>query len=139
METLEQRCSLLAWDKLVHRFTNATEEWKDNPDAKEYLGALKKTPARIHNSGLGQALAFLRSRPEQAAACVEGDLAELALALLGVHGNNLLSLVRNNDNTFLFLATDEVMRVIGWLARYLEGAGVKSKHAEGDEEGDDAS
>lgn len=138
METLEQRCSRLAWDKLIARFGTHAETWKGQSKAKEYLGALKKTPARVHNSGLGQALAFLRSRPEQAAVEAEQDLSELTLNLLGIGSGNLLALLRGNDSGFLFLATDEAMRVIGWLARYLEGAGVKNKNAEEDKDGGDA-
>ena len=136
METLEQRCSLLTWEKLTSRFGESTKAWKDHREAEKYLGALKKTPARIHNSGLGQALAFLRSRPEPAANLAGQDLSELTLRLLGIDNkDDLLALLRANDSAFLFLATDETMRVIGWLARYLEGAGVKSKQAEGNEDG----
>lgn len=137
METLEQRCSQLAWEKLTskNRFGDQPGNWQEKA-APEYLGALKKTPARIHTSGLGQALAFLRSRGEKAASWVEEDLSELTLHLLGMGNGNLLALLRGGDATFLFLATDEVMRVINWLTRYLEGAGVKSKH--GEDEEDDA-
>lgn len=139
METLEQRCSLLTWKKLTSRFGDSTEAWKNHRKAEKYLGALKKTPARIHNSGLGQALAFLASRPEDAAKDAGQDVSELTLGLLGMEKEkkNLLGLLRGNDSALLFLATDEAMRVIAWLSRYLEGADVKFKQDDDGPEGGD--
>jgi len=132
MLMLEQECSRLAWDKLINNFGENPEHWQDT-NASEYLGALKKTPARIHTCGLGQALAFLR-RGERPAQQAQTDISNLTLLLLGIGTNvTLLDMLRQNDTDFWFLATDETMRVITWLARYLEGEGVKSKHGEEDD------
>jgi hypothetical protein len=100
-------------------------QWKDDPNAKSYLRALKQTPARIHASGLGQAMAFLKSRGKDPAKWAAEDIGRLTLELLGHNGSDLLAKLEDEDSTFQFLASEEVLAVVGWLSSYLEGEGVK--------------
>ncbi len=136
MKTLEQTRAQITWKKLDERFSDDPNQWRDRSEASVYLGALKKTPGRIHSSGLGQALVFLKSRKEQAAKDAYSDLSEMTMTILTGQlyseegSSDLLAKIRDNDSTFLFLATEEVTCLIDWLCRYLEGAGVTGKEAE---------
>ena len=130
METTEQRRARETWQRLIAGF-GAPSEWKKpETGASDYLSALKSTPARIHSCGLGQAIAFLKSRkddPSKKAASAARNVSELVLSMLGLADSDLIARIRQSNATFLFLATDEAIRVIGWLSRYLEGEGVTTK------------
>jgi CRISPR-associated protein Cmr5 len=133
MKTREQERMQLTWERLTdeRHFGANVETWAKKEGAKKYLTAIKKTPPRIHSSGLGQALAFLRSRGDTEAQKAEKDISALTLAILGKkERTDLLEFLRNSDASFLFLATEEAMLVCGWLTRYLTGAGVKSEDEE---------
>lgn len=138
MITLEQTCSRLAWERLTNRFGNNPSQWQGNENAKKYLSALKKTPARIHSCGLGQAIAFLNSRTEVPAVHAGADLSSVTLSLLDSQERDLISLIRNCRSATFFLATDEATRAIIWLTRYLEGAGVRSLDNEDGDAGEEA-
>ncbi len=131
MITREQQRMRLAWDRLCSWFgTDDTASWPNKPGADKYLGALKKTPARIHACGLGMALAFLRSRTSQPEAVQAGKDVEYAtLQALGYakDAHDLLNEIRERDASFLFLATDEAVALIAWMTRLMEGAGVSAK------------
>jgi len=137
MRTQEQARAARAWATLTARFQDAAG-WPDNPDAVAYLGALKSTPARIHTSGLGQAVAFLRSRQsDEMARAAAKDIGTLTLERLGREGNDLIEELRRGDIYFFMQATAEATAVVGWLTRYLEGAGVRrmdDQAAAGEEE-----
>jgi len=123
MKTREQDRMEKTWRALSNRLGNEPERWKDKNEAKKYLNGVRKTPARIHASGLGQAIAFLKSHK---ADDVATDISKITLEMLGTtDGTDLLGKIRSGDTAYLFLATDEAMAVCGWLSRYLVGAGVK--------------
>ena len=130
MRTREQERMQAAWECLVERFGSDPSVWAVEDRAKKYLTAMKKTPARIHTCGLGQALAFLRSRSDDILHKAEGDLSRLTLQLLGEPEGNLLMKVCQGDTPFFFLATEEAMAICGWLTLYMKGAGVKSEDEE---------
>lgn len=132
METTEQRRARETWQRLIGRFPVPASEWKNKSEASEYLSALKATPARIHSCGVGQALAFLKSRQSDEQARNAGkDISTLVLSMLGIgiRQGDLIDFLRRQESgaSLWFLATDEAMKTIGWLCRYLEGEGVKTK------------
>jgi len=129
MRTREQQRQIRAWATLNRqdRFGSDPSRWKGDANASVYLRALKQTPARIHASGLGQAIAFLKSRGKQPAKWAAEDIGQLTLQLLGHPGDDLLGRLQEADVTLQFLATDEALAVTGWLASYLEGEGVETR------------
>jgi CRISPR-associated protein Cmr5 len=130
MTTLEQVRMRKAWEALVATFGAETHEWSGKRAAEQYRNHLKSTPARIHTSGLGQALAFLKSRGDSAAANAYTDVSRLTRALLGTTPQgDLLNDIRSHDAPYLYAATGEALAVIEWLTRYLEGEGVGKQSA----------
>lgn len=127
LKTREQVRMQATWDALHTQF-GEEKAWRSN--AKKYLTAVKKTPSRICTSGLGQALAFLRSRgPKEAGQ----DIEKLTLQLLGgtaSTGTDLLARLRDGDQNFYFVATEEAILICEWFASYLSGAGVKDEDAD---------
>ena len=129
MTSLEQQRMKLAWELLSdpRRLDQDESAWKNKDNAKKYLTALRRTPSRIHTSGLGQALAFLRSRDADAGKHAYADLSKGVRDLLGRPGSgDLLAELRTGDLAFLMRATDETMLLATWMTRYLTGAGVKT-------------
>ena len=132
VRTREQERQRLAWNCLVSekRFRDQPHEWKKNDYASIYLRALKQTPARIHASGLGQAIAFLKAhkgeKEKKAIGWAADDISRLTLELLGEQGTDLLERLRDDDLSFQFAATDEALAVVGWLSAFLEGEDVKT-------------
>lgn len=125
-----------AHETLRRRFGADEVDWAAVPEARKYLGALRRTPARMHNTrSLGQALAFLRTRGGGEAKEVYEDLNTLVLARLGEPpGGDLLERARSGDFAFLARATDETVAVVSWMVRYLVGAGVRADEEEDGEE-----
>jgi hypothetical protein len=132
MRTREQDRMDMAWDCLCGHFGPDPRAWATDPvvrkQAIDYYRAVKRTSARIYTCGLGQALAFLKSRGSAHAQQAEQDLARLTLHMLGQVGqsnqNDLIAYIRTQDADGLFLATDETLRIVAWLGRYLSGADI---------------
>lgn len=128
MKTREQERMCCAWRQLTDRLGDNPQSWPHEHNADKYLGALKKTPARIHTCGLGMALAFLRSRKSsEPSRNAEEDLSRAVLSVLGIQDGDLIAQIRKGDNTFLFMATEEAIAIAAWMVRFLEGAGVAPK------------
>lgn len=136
-QTREQRRARNCWFALETRF-GPQNKWKDK--ASKYLGHLRKTAARIHLAGLGQALAFLLSRKGDSgtdARHAANDVGRLVLLGVGEQppecidksADALLEKLRDEQTTWHWytLSTREAEVVIAWLTRYLEGAGVEAK------------
>lgn len=130
LKTREQKRMEQTWKILTKTFTENTDAWKGDPRAKKYMGHVKRTPARIHTSGLGQALAFLKSRGRAEGILAEEHIAGITLAILDRPGVDLLGALRAEDAAFLFMASEEASEVCGWLARYLAGAGLTPDETE---------
>lgn len=153
--TIEQRRAEAAWDTLTREDHFGTDLEKLNADgsiakpdlkanvkfAKQYLNAMRQTATRVHVSGLGQAIAFLRARKDEAPKAAANDLAYLTLRAMEqtnvVLNENtsleLIHLVQNGDLIKMMRATEEVMGLIAWFTRYLQGAGIEA----GDDTDDD--
>ena len=133
MITREQARMKDTWGVLTdkHSFPMTTEFklWNESEKnyARKYLGALRKTPARIHSSGLGQAMAFLRSRGDEVSKDLCNDLGKLVHVPFGIQGDDLIATIRSQNAAFQFAATDEAMQICGWLIRYMAGAGVTAE------------
>jgi hypothetical protein len=133
--TRQQLRASLCWSQLClpERFDGEPARWKDRPNAKPYLGAVKETAARVYSAGVGMAIAFLLSRNKTPAANAANDIASLTLRVLQLSdpvldqaASCLLERIRGGEMTEYMLLAEEATEVAGWLARYLEGAGVKT-------------
>ncbi|MGD9496500.1 MAG: type III-B CRISPR module-associated protein Cmr5 [Armatimonadota bacterium] len=144
MRTREQDRSLACWRALTSRFGEDYAAWREGrQDEAAYLAAVKKTASRIYVSGLGPAIAFLRSRKKPINGLLADDLAALALAGMGsppqgitlpVAEGSSLDLIRRireaTDVATVAWATEEALAACTWLMRYLEGAGVSPSEDE---------
>jgi CRISPR-associated protein Cmr5 len=126
-KTIDQRRANHAW-ATVEKATGLNEEAK-----KKFATQVKKLPARVVTSGLGQALAFLKAK----------GYAPLLLARLGDWvldkrqnpGSNaappaddaLLQRIIKGDSDFLRRATDEVLAYMLWVGRFSEAAGLSAE------------
>ena len=129
IRTAEQQRAQQAWEALTDRFGEAPDDWKSSKGAKAYLTALRQTSTRVHVSGLGQALAFLRSRDNDGKMAAT-DLAGAVLTDLGLpEGDDpaleLISKIKDGDLILLMRATEEGLAYVSWLSRYLQGAGIE--------------
>jgi CRISPR-associated protein Cmr5 len=114
--TLDQRRASHAFD-IVQRVKGNAEA-----DRKQFKIHVKKLPARIITSGLGQALAFLEAK---------GSAPQLLTGLAdwigrcGVVGeaprdDRLLVRVIRGDSDFLRFATAECLAYLQWLVRFTD-------------------
>jgi CRISPR/Cas system CMR-associated protein Cmr5 small subunit len=126
VKSQEQKRMQSAWEALTRRFGSDTPKWRDNTHAEDYLRAAQKTPARIHRCGLGQALAFLKSRGERdVSQQVADDISRITLENLHRQdGADLIAILCASDISWMFAATEEAQSVTGWLIDYLRGAAV---------------
>lgn len=152
MRIREQEQSKACWEVLTSRF-GASVGWAANAECGRYLAATKKTASRIYVSGLGAAIAFLRSRKmterQVHNSRLADDLAALTLSGMGPAGQtiqlpvadgrslDLMDCVRqSSDVATVAWATEEALAACTWLMRYLEGAGVTASE-EDDGSGED--
>ncbi len=123
-KTLDQQRANHAWQVIEQLKTRSANE------QKEYAGEAKKLPVRIMNSGLGQALAFIRSKARDkktALRQLHDDLTDWTLKERGLPGDDpqsLLVSICKGDALFLRRATDEVLAYLEWLNRFAEAEGM---------------
>lgn len=134
MTAREQQRSLACWARLASRFDPQEHQWSANRrDESTYLAALKKTSSRVYISGLGMAIAFLRSRNKPINGNLADDIGRLTLAAMGRRPGRdpsleLIQVIRGAQNVATVAwATEEALAACTWLMRYLEGAGVEAK------------
>ena len=137
--TIEQKRAEGSWIAVTQRFGPQLDQ--HGALAKRYLTAMRQTATRVHVSGLGQSIAFLRSRKDEGGRYAAEDLSSLALQALGrpLAQNadaslQLIRLIQNEDLIFLVRATEEIMGLIAWSSRYLQGAGIEVGDPEDEED-----
>lgn len=137
MRTREQDRSRECWEALVESFGEDSAAWQNGSQGeRNYLAALKKTASRIYVSGLGPAIAFLRSRNAEPPKHVAKDIGKLVLGGMGQNegddsSEELIRVLREApDVATVAWATEEALAACTWLMRYLEGAGVSPSEDE---------
>lgn len=146
MRTREQERSKACWEALADpaRFSPDAGTWRDDSrEESKYLAALKKTSSRVYVSGLGMAIAFLRSRKQDINGHLAHDLGRLTLWAMGRQTGGdpaleLIETIRNSDDVATVAwATEEALAACAWLIRYLEGEGVEAKDEDDQGGGED--
>jgi CRISPR-associated protein Cmr5 len=130
-KTLDQRRARHAWD-VVQRAGKL-----DKPQKKDFGSELKKMPARIIASGLGQALVFLEARRERkpGVSLLLDALDEWAAKMRKPTGPQMRLLHRivqgegqgEGDSMFLRWATAESLAYLQWLGRLAEAEGIREE------------
>jgi len=114
--TREQEMAKYAWDKV--------NSVKDASWAGEYRSIVLKAPSLVLTCGLGQTLAFLRSKAgaeqENAHSALYSHISKwVAERIYGSEGD-LLQLVMESDAHKYRLATMEALSLLGWIKRFAE-------------------
>ena len=113
LRTLEQERAKHAW--------KCVQEVKDKPFAGDYRNITVKAPSLILTNGLGQTLAFLRSKPDRAHfQSLYQHLADWVGSRVQANGD-LLDWVVNKANSQQYrLGTTEALALLQWLKRFAE-------------------
>lgn len=113
LRTLEQERAKHAW-KYV-------QEVKDQTFAGDYRSIVVKAPSLIVTNGLGQALAFFRSKPDRPHfQSLYRHLAEWVNNKLHTSSDLLDWLVNDATSQQYRLATMEALALLQWLRRFAE-------------------
>ena len=113
LRTLEQERAQHAW--------SCVQEVKDKPFAGDYRTIAVKVPSLIVTNGLGQTLAFLRSKPDrQHFQLLYRHLADWVGRKVHADGDLLNWLVNEATSQQYRLATMEALALLQWLKRFAE-------------------
>ena len=114
--TLDQRRASHAWQAVQQVMEQAVQQRKD------YKREAKKLPVRIRTAGLGQALAFVRSKKK--ADNLLAQLDDWVLRHRGLHSQEttVLTAIVEGDSSYLRICTEEVLAYLQWLNRFAEPA-----------------
>lgn len=125
-QMLEQKRSALAWNLIK----KVKKEVKDRDFETKYRAWVEKIPVMIMNNGLGQSLAFLKSKPSDAEKkTLYNHIAkwlfskEVPLKWVDNEGNELpdrelIECVQKTTSTVYLQATQEALKFVVWLKRY---------------------
>jgi CRISPR-associated protein Cmr5 len=114
-QALPQRRAQHAWQTV--------QDVAGNNAAREELSRQsKKVPVRIQMSGLGQALAFLKGKPDSSTLhnALSKWISEVYPTGNPRHKDDLLERVIAENTEFLKLATAEALLWLQWLKRFCE-------------------
>ncbi len=116
LRTLEQQRAEHAW-----KCVQDVQEAKTKPFAGDYRTIAMKLPSLILTNGLGQTLAFLRSKPDrQHFQLLYSHLAQWVGERVRANGDLLDWLVNNATSHQYRLATMEALALLQWLKRFAE-------------------
>lgn len=107
---------------------NGLSELKKEDKAKKFRASYgrqaRKIPAQIQTNGLGQTLAFLRSkgkgRHDREHQAVYDDISEWVTGQMGWSGSDLLNKILESDSATYRRATTEAIAYLIWLKRFAE-------------------
>jgi len=113
LRTLEQERAKNAW--------SCVQEVKDKPFAGDYRAIAVKVPSLIVTNGLGQTLAFLRSKPDRPHfQMLYRHLVNWIGRKVNEDGDFLVWLVNDANSQQYRLATTEALALLQWLKRFAE-------------------
>ena len=111
----EQARASSAWDVM--------QQVPSKADKTKYGSLARKLPALIQTNGLGQTLAFLRSKPDKPHFKVlYGHVSNWVIVQVGGSGDLLEWVIRQNSSQYR-RATTEAIAYAMWLRRFAEAEG----------------
>ena len=119
-KTLDQKRAKQAWDD-IQSIASRPDDFK-----KKYGSLARRVPMLVLTNGLGQTLAFLRSKgkndPSDEHTILFNHLSQWTMSQVApnVNNQNLLDWILNNDSTAYRRATTEALAYLSWLKRFAE-------------------
>lgn len=120
--TLAQERAEEAW-KAVEEVKKQAQREKSQEDYKKRCAALaRRLPALIRSNGLGQTLAFLKSKDGEEHTWIANSLSKWVKSQLGIDSSkDLLGWIVNEaDQRSYRYATQEALAYLLWLKRFAE-------------------
>jgi len=128
LKTREQVRMNRAWTVLGTRFGDDPTKWKKKVKQEDkYLSRCKSAPALIHSSGVGQTLAFLRSRGSEPGKNLALDIETIVKQVLHLNTSSLIGQLPSMNSGMYCAVTEEAIEACSWLALYLQGEGVRAE------------
>ena len=111
MRTLEQERAKYAYDKIMLV--------KDKDFEEDYSRYVKSAPTLILTNGLGNTLAFYKSKKNEAYSELYNHIEEW-LKRRGYCNENqdALEWIANTDSLLVFQATQEVLALLNWMTKF---------------------
>jgi len=109
MRTLEQERAKFAYEKI--------KLIKDRDFKEEYARYVKSAPALILTNGLGNTLAYYRSKRNKAYDELYNHIKEW-LERRGFCKGDVLEWIMNTDSLRVFQATREVLALLNWMTKF---------------------
>jgi len=111
MRTLEQERAKYAYDKIM--------SVKGKDFEKDYARYVKSAPALILTNGLGNTLAFYKSKKSEAYSKLYKHIEEwLKKRGYCSEDQNALEWIANTDSLLVFQATQEVLALLNWMTKF---------------------
>lgn len=115
IRTLEQKRASKAWD-----FVNEVNQ-KDKETKKKYRSLALKTPVLVLTNGLGQTLAFFKSKGKGEHELLYGHLSDWLAGESKIYGTGeLVQKVISGNSARYRQATTETLAFLSWLKRFAE-------------------
>jgi CRISPR-associated protein Cmr5 len=122
-QTTEQKRAAKAWDDV---------KGISKGMAETYSTQARRLPSLIQVNGLGQTLAFFRSKPDnQAMKAIYGHLSGWVMGQMGQEEGDLLSAVTRWQSDVYRRATAEALAYALWLRRFAEAEAWNADEGEG--------
>lgn len=118
---------LLSQERAAYALERVQEAGKD----AEYARLCRDLPAMLLQNGLGQSLAFLRSkRDEKAAGKLYADISGWLIEKRGIYrvGDDLIEAVVSGERNEYVAAQEEALELCGWLKRFADALIGKEGH-----------
>jgi CRISPR-associated protein Cmr5 len=109
---------LLSQERAAYALERVQEAAKDH----EYARLCRDLPAMLLQNGIGQSLAFLRSKgDEQAARKLYGDISGWLIEERRIYGGgDLIEAVVRGERGEYMAAQEEALELSGWLKRFAD-------------------
>jgi CRISPR-associated protein Cmr5 len=118
---------LLSQERAAYALARVQEAGQNH----DYAGLCRDLPATLLQNGLGQSLAFLRSKSkEKAAENLYGDISGWLIEKRGIYGGgDLIEAVIRGDRRDYMVAQEEALELSGWLKRFADALVSKEAQA----------
>lgn len=115
LRSLEQKRAKYAWDS-INKVKSMDEKTQE-----KYTSYVKKAPAQIVANGLGNTLAFFKSKSEEAYQHLSNHITNWFKELRGEDKDLLDWIISEKTSSIeVFRETKEILALLNWLKRFAE-------------------